>query len=96
MANFNSKLINLAIFSPQWYLGHLKSMNDQVFSSQRTLEETRCKLDSRVLNRCSKKESRQLENDYASVSNMTQCERDKIVEIKKLLVFGSPAATMLA
>ena len=51
-------------------------------SFERTLEETRCKLDSRVLNRCTKHERRQLENDYASVSNMIQCERDKIAEIK--------------
>ena len=28
------------------YLGHFKSMNDRVSSFERTLEETRCKLDS--------------------------------------------------
>ena len=64
------------------FLGHLKSMNERVSSSERTLEETRCKLDSRVLNRCTKHERRQLENDFASVSNMIQCQRDKIAEIK--------------
>ena len=65
-------------------------------SSERTLEETRCKLDSRVLNRCTKHERRQLENDYASVSNMIQCERDKIAEIKSVLssLFGSDNACL--
>ena len=64
------------------YLGHLKSMNDRVSSFERTLEE---KLDSRVLKKCTKHEKRQLENDFASVSNEIQCERDKIVEIESVL-----------
>ena len=67
------------------YLGHLKSMNDRVSSLERTLEVTRWKLDSQVLNKCTKHERRQLENDFASSSNKIQCVRDKIVEIKSVL-----------
>ena len=66
-------------------LGCFKSMNDQVSSHERTLEVARCKLDSRILNRCTKHERRQLENDLASASNMVQCERDKITEVKSNL-----------
>ena len=64
------------------HLGCLKLMNDQVSFHERTLEQRRCQLFSWVLNRCTKQERRQLENDYASVSNMILCERDKIAEIK--------------
>ena len=67
------------------YLGHRKAMNDQVSSHERTLEERRCQLDSWVLNKCRKHERRQLENEFASISNDIQCERDKIVEIKSVL-----------
>ena len=61
------------------HLGNLKSMNDRVSSLERTLEEARCKLDSQ---RCTKSQRRQLENDLASASNMMQCERDKVTEVK--------------
>ena len=60
-------------------------MNDRLSSLERELEETRYKLDSRVLNKCTKLGRRQLENDSASVSNKVQCERDKIVGIKSVL-----------
>ena len=61
------------------YLGNLNAMNDQVSSHERTLDEARRKLDSR---KCTKCQRRQLENDLASASNMVQCERDKITEVK--------------
>ena len=51
------------------HLGHLKSL-------------ARCRFDSWALNKCTKHERRQLENDFASASNMVQCERDKIEEVK--------------
>ena len=76
-------------------LGHLKSMNDRVSSLERTLEVARCKLDSQALNKCTKHERRQLENDFASASNMVQCERDKTAEAKSSLSSALPA-TMLA
>ena len=66
------------------YLGHLKSLNARVSSLERTLEVARCKLDSRVL-KCTEHERRQQENDFASASNMVQCERDKIAEVKSSL-----------
>ena len=66
-------------------LGYLKETNDQVSSNERTIEETRCQLDSRVLNKGTKHEWRQLENEFASISNDIQCARDKIVEIKSVL-----------
>ena len=55
-------------------------MSDQVSSQER--EETRCQLDSLVLNKDTKHERRQLECEFASISNDIQCERDKIVESK--------------
>ena len=60
-------------------------MNDRVSSLERTLEVVRCRLDSRVLNKCTKHERQQLENDWATTSNMVQCERDKIAEVKNSL-----------
>ena len=53
-------------------------MNGRVSSLERTLEVARCKLDSRSLNKCTKHERRQLENDFASASKMVQCERDNV------------------
>ena len=61
------------------YLGNLKSMNARVSSLERTLEEARCKLDSR---KCTKYQRRQLEDDLASASDMVQFERDRITEVK--------------
>ena len=67
------------------HLGNLKSMNDRVSSLERTLEDARCKLDSR---KWTKYHRRQLENDLASASNMVQCERDKITDVQSTFVFG--------
>ena len=67
------------------YLGHLRAMNDQVSSRERTLKEKRCQIDSWDLNKCTEHERRQLENEFASISNDTQCDRDKIEEIKSVL-----------
>ena len=67
------------------YLGHLKTMNDQVSSHERTLEERRRQFDSRIHKKCTKHERRQLENEFASISHDIQCERDKIMEVKSSL-----------
>ena len=67
------------------YIGHLKAMNDQVSSHERTLEERRRQFDSRVLKKCTKHERRQLENEFASFSHDIQCERDKITEVNSSL-----------
>ena len=64
------------------YLGHLKAMNDQVSSHERTLEERRRQFDARVLIKSIQHERRQLENEFASISHDIQCERDKITEVK--------------
>ena len=64
------------------HLGNLKSVNDRVSSLERTLEEARCKLDPW---KWTKYHRRQLENDLTSASNMVQCERDKIMDVKSTL-----------
>ena len=64
------------------YLGSVKAMGDQVSSHERILAETRCKLDSQ---KCVKDQRRQSENDLASISNMIQCERDEMTEVKRNL-----------
>ena len=58
------------------YLGHLKSMNDQVSPLERTLEETRCKLGLWVLNKGAKLGRRQLSTSYSA--NATRLWKSKV------------------
>ena len=58
--------------------GTSTAMSDHVSSHDRTLEEKRCQLDF-------SDQRRQLDNEFASISNNIQFERDKIVEIMIVL-----------
>ena len=66
-------------------LGHLKAMNDQVSSHERTLEERDAAGLIPGFSKCTTHARRQLENESASISHDIQCERDKITEVKSSL-----------